>query len=242
MVTDTWTVIWKEMKLLLEGNNKARFFPLIFLLIFGVVLPLQTGLPWLDLPLGLAFWVVIPLALVASWVADSFAGERERHTLETLLASRLSDQSILFGKLIAGAGHAWGMALLAMVLGLVTVNLASWQGAVRLYTPAVGLGGVGVSFLTATLVANAGVLVSLRAPTVRQAQQIVGIGVMIVVWLPVLLLSFLPVQWRLAMASSLGSADLTQSALVTAALLFLLDVTLLAVVMRRFQRTRLILD
>lgn len=242
MVTDTWTVIWKEMKLLLEGNNKARFFPLIFLLIFGVVLPFQTGLAWLDLPLGLAFWVVIPLALVASWVADSFAGERERHTLEALLASRLPDQAILFGKLIAGAGHAWGMALLAMVLGLVTVNLASWQGAVRLYTPAVGLGGVGVSFLTATLAANAGVLVSLRAPTVRQAQQIVGIGVMVVVWLPVLLLSFLPVQWRLAMASALGSADLTQAALVAAVLLFLLDVILLAVVMGRCQRTRLILD
>ena len=35
-------------------------------------------------------WMWFSLLLVINVVADSFAGERERHTLETLLASRLS--------------------------------------------------------------------------------------------------------------------------------------------------------
>ena len=43
-------------------------------------------------------------------IADGIPGERERHTLETLLASRLSDRSILLGKVMAAvptAGASW---------------------------------------------------------------------------------------------------------------------------------------
>ena len=56
-------------------------------------------------------------------VADSFAGERERHTLETLLASRLPDRAILFGKVLAAVGYGWVLVMLMLVLSLVTVNL-----------------------------------------------------------------------------------------------------------------------
>ena len=52
--------------------------------------------------------------MVSSLVADSFAGERERHTLETLLASRLPDRAILAGKLLVPVAVAWGAALLAL--------------------------------------------------------------------------------------------------------------------------------
>lgn len=242
MSTDIWTVMWKETKLLLEGNNRGKIGPLIFLAVFGVVLPLQTGRMWLSSPAGVAFWAIIPLVLVVSWVADSFAGERERHTLETLLASRLSDRAILFGKIIAGAGYAWMMALAAMVLGLATVNLANPHASLQLYAPAIGLGGAGLSFLMATLAANAGVLISLRAATVRQAQQTVGLGLMIVIWVPFLAFNFLPVEWRLAIEATLGAANLMQVAVAGVAALLALDIALLATAMARFQRTRLTLD
>ena len=40
-------------------------------------------------------------------VPDPLPRERERHTLETLLASRLSDRAILLGKIGAAVGFEW---------------------------------------------------------------------------------------------------------------------------------------
>ena len=71
----------------------------------------------------LVAWSWVPLMLVAGVVADSFAGERERHTLETLLASRLSDEAILVGKVTAAVGYGWGFTLVMAVVSLVSVNI-----------------------------------------------------------------------------------------------------------------------
>ena len=63
-------------------------------------------------------------------IADSFAGERERHTLETLLASRLSDRAILFGKIAACIAYGWLMAMLCVLVGTITENVSHWEGQV----------------------------------------------------------------------------------------------------------------
>jgi ABC-2 type transport system permease protein len=54
----------------------------------------------------------------------SVAGERERRTLETLLASRLDERAILFGKLLAARAYGWGLTLLSLLLGAASVSLA----------------------------------------------------------------------------------------------------------------------
>lgn len=62
-----------------------------------------------------AFVVVLAGAMIG---AESFAGERERGTLETLLASPLSDTAITTGKLLAGWLYALmlaGVFLMVMV-------------------------------------------------------------------------------------------------------------------------------
>ena len=56
-------------------------------------------------------------------IPDSFAGERERHTLEPLLATPLSDRAILFGMISAAVGYGWGITLISMVIGLLATNL-----------------------------------------------------------------------------------------------------------------------
>jgi ABC-2 type transport system permease protein len=61
-------------------------------------------------------------------LGDAIAGERERHTLETLLASRISDRAILLGKVIVTTGYAWGTALLGLLFGLFVANLSKGQG------------------------------------------------------------------------------------------------------------------
>ena len=114
MIADILTVArkeWKEYVLAGTGLKGGRMGLVIMLVVFGVVLPAQNGTDWLTSPALLLAWAWVPLMLVSGVVADSFAGERERHTLETLLASRLPDQAILArqgrggGRLTAGASR-----------------------------------------------------------------------------------------------------------------------------------------
>jgi ABC-2 type transport system permease protein len=63
-------------------------------------------------------------------LGDAIAGERERHTLETLLASRISDRAILLGKVIVTTGYAWGTALLGLLFGLFVATLVLVVGGV----------------------------------------------------------------------------------------------------------------
>lgn len=127
MTRDILTVMWKEWKELLWAGGLlrgGRVSLLIMLAIFGVFLPYQTGRAWVESAAPLFYWAWLPLMLVAGVVADSFAGERERHTLETLLASRLPDRAILVGKLAAAVTYGWGLVLAMLGLSLVTVNVA----------------------------------------------------------------------------------------------------------------------
>ena len=133
MIADMRTILWKEWKdVNFQGGKRAKLFPLAFLVIFGVFMPIQAGSAWLETPVSFGFSAMIPIILVVTWVADSFAGERERGTLETLLATRLSDRAILFGKITAVAGYAWGMTLAAFFVAWVAVNLAHWTGQIML--------------------------------------------------------------------------------------------------------------
>lgn len=61
----------------------------------------------------------LPLALSGVMIIDSFAGERERQTLETLLASRLPDQAILLGKVIAVTLAGLALLLVGLLPGTI---------------------------------------------------------------------------------------------------------------------------
>src|SRR6476660_5544398 len=103
MNADFATVLWKEWKeILLEraaGGSGLR--PLIMVGLIGIFLPLRLGPLRYFAPQSVLGLIVVSLAGILAVVPDAFAGERERHTLETLLASRLPDRSILLGKLAA---------------------------------------------------------------------------------------------------------------------------------------------
>jgi ABC-2 type transport system permease protein len=65
------------------------------------------------------FWI-IPVALTSAVAADSFVGEKERGTLEPLLATPATDSQIFFAKLLtavipAVVGTWFGLALFALL-------------------------------------------------------------------------------------------------------------------------------
>lgn len=63
-----------------------------------------------------------PLVLTLTMVADSFAGERERHALETLLASRLSDRAILLGEAAALTSYGWLFGLVGAIMSIAVAK------------------------------------------------------------------------------------------------------------------------
>ena len=63
----------------------------------GIYGPL-TGPDWMQTPFAVVLSALMTLLLVATVIPDSFAGERERHTLATLLATRLSTNSRRAGR------------------------------------------------------------------------------------------------------------------------------------------------
>ncbi len=244
---DVRTVIWKEWKelLTLRGSTRSGLMGLMVSVgIFGILLPIQLGPELVRSPNLLIFWAWVPLFLVITVIADAFAGERERHTLETLLASRLSDRAILLGKIGAAVLYGWGLTLVSLVLGLVTVNIMNgvqgWTSGPVLFPPMTFLGVIGASFLAAWMAAGAGVLVSLRAATVRQAQQSLSIGVMVLLFGSIYGLSALPapIQQRLlAFVLTLGTGGLF---LLAGGILLAINLILLSAALARFRRDKLV--
>jgi len=242
---DMLTVAWKEWRefILLGGSLRGGRISLVILLgLFGVFLPFQAGAEWVTSPATLFYWGWLPLMLVAGAVADSFAGERERHTLETLLASRLPDRAILFGKVLAAVTYGWGIVMAMLFLSLVTVNLTARAGHLLLFPWRFAVGAPLLAWLGAGLAATAGVLVSLRAATVRQAAQTLNVGILLLIFVPVLGVQALPTAWKAQAGAWLASIGVDGILWTATAALALLDLLLLAVAMARFQRSRLILD
>jgi ABC-2 type transport system permease protein len=237
-MSDLLTMMWKESKdLLFQGGWRAWIRPVLLVGILGVYLPVQFGLGWLELsPIEMYVILWIPFSVIISFIGDAIAGERERHTLETLLASRISDRAILLGKVIVTVGYAWGMALVSLLLGLVLVNLLSGHGSWAFYHPLdVFLEALALSLLSCVLGASAGVLISLRSATVRQAQQILSVGTLVLIFGGIFALRALP-------ASFVSSLSYSQFLLLVIAVLAVLDAILLGWSLLSFQRSRLIVS
>ena len=245
MIGDVFTVLWKEFKeiLLQRGGWRSGWMNvLVSVGVFGVFLPLQAGRDWVENPLLLLVWMWVPLFLVTSVVADSFAGERERHTLETLLASRLSDRAILLGKVGASVLYGWGLTMAMLLVGLVTVNVAHRGGGLLLYPAGVAAGTVVMVLLVSGLVACLGVIISLRANSVRQAVQVMSLAMMVLFLVPTFGLQALPRPTQLAIIEFARGLDLRTGFWIAGAAILALDAILLAWALGRFRRARLILD
>ena len=236
-MSDILTMVWKESKdVLFQGGWRSLIRPLFVIGIMGIYLPLQFGPQWVALtPIGMLLLLWIPFFVVISFIGDAIAGERERHTLETLLASRMPDRSILLGKIVATVLYAWGMGILSLLLGLVLVDLLRTQGNWMFYPLDLFVDALVLILLASVLATSAGVLISLRVSTVRQAQQILSVGTIVFVFGVTFALRALPAN----IVSSLTYPQFLLSAMVVLAVL---DAILLGLSLVSFQRSRLILS
>jgi ABC-2 type transport system permease protein len=240
MINDIQSVMWKESKSLFRRrasrSNLLRIILAPGLLAF--VFPITWGPDWVtDFP-ALIIAFIAPAVLVGVLIPDSFAGERERHTLGTLLATRLPDQAILLGKMLPPVLVGWGSGLLFTLLSLVIVNIANGDGSLLLYTPTITFGILSLSFLSSTVMAAGGVLTSLRSETVQDAAQ----KLMTFVLVPAVLAQVLPLLFSEQVGALIGGVDGQQVLVIMVVFLALIDAALWVLAFVSFQRSKMYLD
>jgi len=245
MLNDIFTIIQKDLKEILSarGSRKSSLIYLgIIIGLIGIFMPLQSGPAWLTEPILPLVWSWFPVFLMISMVTDSIAGERERNTLETLLASRLSDRSILFGKIAGAVVYGWSISVIGNLIAAVTINLSNPQGGVQFYSLNLFLILLLVPLAFGTLMSSLGVLVSLNAPTARSAYQKLSL-VMLALWfIPMFAFNFLPEDIMIQMNQFISSINLMQVATLAVIIVLIANLVVIWIAMQKFKRTRLILD
>jgi ABC-2 type transport system permease protein len=237
-MNDLSTMIWKEWKdFLWSGGYSDLLRPLLNIAVLGIILPLSFGQRWIDLDSAPVLIVLfVPFMFVILIISDAIAGERERHTLETLLASRISDRAILLSKVLVAVAYNWAVTLLCLLLGAVVVNLSQRLRQWEFYKPISLFSVVLVlCFLTTLLAASGGVLISLKSTTVRQASQTMLLGLIILALVISMVIRFLPPGLTASLTTS-------QIILIIVLVLVTLDTILLVASLVSFQRSRLILS
>ena len=132
-------------------------------------------------------FLIIPLMVASVIAADSFAGEKERKTLEAILYTPTTDRELFLAKSLGGWVPATVISVVGFVLYCVTANIGGWPTVGRVFFP--NLAWVVLAVWVAPAAAGLGlsftVLVSARAKSFQEAYQM---GAMVV--LPLVLLMF----------------------------------------------------
>jgi ABC-type Na+ efflux pump permease subunit len=174
-------------------------------------------------------FLIMPLMVSSVLAADSFAGEKERKTLEALLYTPTTDRELFTAKLLGAWTAAVAVALLSFILYAVMVNAAGWQSIGHLFFPN-GM-WIALVFWVTPAVAGLGlvvmVFVSARAQGFQDAYQTGGLVV-----LPVLALMIGQISG--VMYFSLAVV------LLVGMIIWLLDVILLWFASKSFRRGELI--
>ena len=198
----------------LAGYNETQRF-IVIILVYGAA----------------ALYLLLPLVVVTAIAADSFAGEKERKTLEALLHTPTTDGELLLGKLLSAWLPALGITWGGFLLYTVTANLGAWPVMGRLFFPTTVwvILAVWVAPAMAALGLGAIVLISSRARTFQEAN-----GPTFLVILPGLMLLASAILG--GMYSGAGVMALLGMGL------WIIDAALLWFGRRRFQRSKLALE
>ena len=176
-----------------------------------------------------AFFLIIPTMMATILAANSFAGEKERHTLEGMLYTPVTDTELVVGKIVGTVVPAVVFSWICFAVYTVLVNVfanplvgrqffptSNWWVLMLLVVPAVSV------FVTACVV-----WVSARVATYQSANSIAGFVV-----LPMILLVLGQVNGLMLLGPMLFA--------VIGVVLAVLDVLLMRWIVKTFDRERVV--
>ena len=175
------------------------------------------------------FFLVVPLMASSVIASDSFAGEKERKTMETLFATPLSDGELFLGKVLVAFVPSMVVTVVSFLVYSTIVNMVSYVTLSRILlpntvwillifgvAPEIALAGIGLT-----------VMISTRVKGFREAQQISAL-----LLIPILMLVF----GQLSGAMLLGPAVVAS----LIAVFGILDVLLFYIGIRTFKREEIL--
>jgi ABC-2 type transport system permease protein len=174
-------------------------------------------------------YLIVPLMVSSVFAADSFAGEKERKTLEALLHTPLTDTELIVGKMLAAWLPALAVSVISFILYTVAVDATTYGVMGRLLLPnlmwmimvfwvAPGASALGLA---------ATILVSSKVKTFQEAYQL-----SVLVVLPMVVLMLGQVSGLLFLSPSV--------ALMLGVVLWIIAAGLLALGVSTFQRSEII--
>lgn len=124
------------------------------------------------------FFLIIPLMASSVIASDSFAGEKERKTIEALLATPISDEELFLGKILVSFIPSMTVTIISFVIYSITFDILSynmfngelllpnidWLLLIFCLAPAIALASIGLT-----------VMISAKVKGFREAQQISAI-------------------------------------------------------------------
>jgi len=125
-------------------------------------------------------FLILPLMVASVVAADSFAGEKERKTLEALIYTPTTDMELFVGKVLSAMIPALLVSLVGFLLYTLTANLAAWPTMGEMILPNLTwiILVLWVSPATASMGLGATVIVSSRVNAFQEANQIAGVIVL----------------------------------------------------------------
>lgn len=132
-------------------------------------------------------FLIVPLMVSAVTASDTFAGEKERRTLETLLHLPIRDRDLYVSKLLGGFIPATLVSWVGFVLFAVIANIVCWPVMHRIFLPT-WIWTILIFWLAPAVAAlGLGIMVrvSIRVNNTQEAQQLGGAVVLPLVILAV---------------------------------------------------------
>ena len=151
--------ILKMLELLPQGSRTGGVEMAVTGLILNYLLPV--------------FFLMIPIMTASIMAASSFVGEKEKHTLETLLYCPLSVKQIFQAKVLASFLFSMMVALISFAAMMIVLEMEAFFIMDRLIMPAAGwivilcLLSPSISLITVTLIVRG----SAKAQSVEESQQ-----------------------------------------------------------------------
>ena len=199
---------------------KQAILVLGFAVVFGILVPWYRGFDFLD-PVMLTAYSCLALLFVAPASAEAFALDSS--------APAISETFIKSALILA---YGWGIAVLVLLAGIVTVNLSHWHGYV-LAPPASLLISVLLLSLTASMAVIGACALLVRAFSPSAVKGFARLAFLVVLSLLAFGYRFLPPQARAILAEHTTTEGITHLAFISSAVLASMGIILMVLAVRR---------
>jgi ABC-2 type transport system permease protein len=192
---------------------------LLIVLVFGIFVPWYKGFDFLD-PLMISAYSCLAIIFVAPASAEAFGA---------LPAE--SSRSELLAKLFTIVAYGWGVSIVILASGIITVNLSKWHGRLLLPRTPVLLSCLLLSLTGALAFGSAAALLA-RRTTPRSAKSILRLAFLLILLSLAFGNRYLPIAWRSSIETQLTTEGITTLALRASMLLAIASVFLILALLR----------